>query len=838
MQKPHFLKLITFFLIILISFSCSNDDTEMSENRFPTIQPQTFAITEDITDSTVIGDVVANDADDDELSFSITNNSNNLFEISEDGAISLRDGYELDFESMFSHVITVEVSDGVVAANALITINVMDIDEDVEFITTWQTRTANESIVIPVQEGFTYDYMVDWGDGSPIASYSESATHIYETADIYTVKITGIFPSIYFNSMGLNADKIISIEQWGHIEWHSMKSAFDGCQNLTHNATDAPNLSLVTDMSGMFRSATSFDATSYKKDDLLSWDVSNVTDMSSMFLFTPFNGDISTWNVSKVTNMSAMFFGAANFNSDISTWNVSNVTAMPSMFNAARSFNQDLSNWETSNVTDCYQFNLDSSITTDKLPTKGACFSDFSQGTGLVFKTTWQTTIENESISIPITSGDISIDWGDDSITSELTHTYTTAGIYNVVVYGQFSSLSFKNSPGKDKILAVSQWGENQWETMENAFDGCSNLLITATDAPDLSNVTNMSAMFYNAVALDSYFNHWDVSNVSDMSSMFYGATSFNGNISNWDVSNVFTMKNMFRSARNFDGDISNWDVSSVTNMSFLFNHANSFNGDLSEWDVSNVTDMTFMFSNSSSFNSDISNWDVSNVTNMSVLFTKASSFDQDLSNWDVSNVTDMSYMFFEATIFTSDLSNWDVSNVTNMKYMFTSAYYFNSDLSTWIVNNVTDMEGMFYAVNNLTTDIGNWDVAKVTSMKAMFYNSNSLILNISNWNVSNVTDMAFMFRGCDSSILELSTWDVSNVTDMEAMFYSASSFNSDISNWDVSNAINMIAMFRGASSFNQNLSNWNTINVTDCSNFSIDSALISENLPTAGTCF
>ena len=36
-----------------------------------------------------------------------------------------------------------------------------------------------------------------------------------------------------------------------------------------------------------------------------------------MFSYTEFNGDISSWNVSNVTNMHSMFFDSA-FNGDIS----------------------------------------------------------------------------------------------------------------------------------------------------------------------------------------------------------------------------------------------------------------------------------------------------------------------------------------------------------------------------------------------------------------------------------------------------------------------------------------------------------------------------------------
>ena len=76
-----------------------------------------------------------------------------------------------------------------------------------------------------------------------------------------------------------------------------------------------------------------------------------VTDMSGIFDGTNLNGDISSWDVSNVTNMSSMFNGASDFNQNISIWDVSNVTIMGGMFNEAHSFNQDISSWDVSNVT-------------------------------------------------------------------------------------------------------------------------------------------------------------------------------------------------------------------------------------------------------------------------------------------------------------------------------------------------------------------------------------------------------------------------------------------------------------------------------------------------------
>jgi surface protein len=58
-----------------------------------------------------------------------------------------------------------------------------------------------------------------------------------------------------------------------------------------------------------------------------------------------FNANIGSWNVSSVTNMEGVFRSALAFNQDIGSWNVSSVTDMTYMFYVTSAFNQDLSGW-------------------------------------------------------------------------------------------------------------------------------------------------------------------------------------------------------------------------------------------------------------------------------------------------------------------------------------------------------------------------------------------------------------------------------------------------------------------------------------------------------------
>jgi surface protein len=153
---------------------------------------------------------------------------------------------------------------------------------------------------------------------------------------------------------------------------------------------------------------------------------------------------------------------------------------------------------------------------------------------------------------------------------------------------------------------------------MERAFMYAANVQILAQDLPNLTSVTDMSYMFYQATNLTGNFSGWDTTNVTNMSYTFYGATQFNRQIGSWNTSNVTNMSSMFYNASNFNQPIGNWNTSKVTNMSYMFFGAPNFNQPIGSWDTSKVTNMTYMFYQAAVFNWNLSRWCVAAVTSYS----------------------------------------------------------------------------------------------------------------------------------------------------------------------------------------------------------------------------
>lgn len=265
-------------------------------------------------------------------------------------------------------------------------------------------------------------------------------------------------------------------------------------------------------------------------------------------------------------------------------------------------------------------------------------------GNDFVLLVTLEAEQEFSIYADPSFDYDYSIDWGDGTHTFNHTestsHTYAQAGAYQITISGEYPAFRFcTDNSGCDNFkIDIMQWGSNEWLSMEAAFSGLEKFTILASDTPNLSQVNNISFMFYKATNFNSDISAWDVSSVTEMVFTFGLASSFNGDISQWDTSNVTDMGGLFYFASSFNTDISNWNTSSVTRMHSLFAFASNFNGDISQWDTSSVSYMATMFMGASSFDGNLSLWDVSAVDNMNKMFYDATNMSGNLSNWAVKN--------------------------------------------------------------------------------------------------------------------------------------------------------------------------------------------------------
>lgn len=219
----------------------------------------------------------------------------------------------------------------------------------------------------------------------------------------------------------------------------------------------------------------------------------------------------------------------------------------------------------------------------------------------LPFVSTWTTTGADQVVTLPLISGgtySFGVDWGDgnqDVITawnqSEKAHTYSgSAATYTITITGICKGFQFNNAGDKTVISTISQWGVLDISTSV-AFYGCTNLNITATDAPTVSSTT-MRYAFRDCTSLTTpNLNSWDMSGVTDMLGMFQSATSFNGTVAGWDTGSVITTQNMFIHAAAFNQAIGVWDMSSNAHVGGMFYNvgAAAFDQDVGGWNIGQV---------------------------------------------------------------------------------------------------------------------------------------------------------------------------------------------------------------------------------------------------------
>lgn len=321
-------------------------------------------VNENIAEDFTIVELEALDPEGNNVTFSLIDNPESVFELTQGNIVSLANGQNLDFEELPNdYELDVSAFDGVNEVNYEVNIRVRNVEDadpkdPATFVTSWETTEPDEEIRLYVRKpDYNYDFTINWGDGtienltSLDVIEEEYFSHIYEDEGNYTVGITGIFPALNFGLDGCNqsvhAKKLMSIDRWGTIQWRTMEGAFSGCSNFEYLAPDVPILTEVESAGYMFSSCSNFNG------NLGDWNIATITDMSGMFSGCDiFTGEgLQNWNVQGVTNMANMFENCDVFTGEgLQNWEVQGVTDMTSMFENCDNFNADLGSWNTESV--------------------------------------------------------------------------------------------------------------------------------------------------------------------------------------------------------------------------------------------------------------------------------------------------------------------------------------------------------------------------------------------------------------------------------------------------------------------------------------------------------
>ncbi|MEM0931848.1 MAG: cadherin repeat domain-containing protein, partial [Bacteroidota bacterium] len=124
-----------------------SDDDDTGANTPPIVDDAEFSVDENLAPGSLIGEIVAEDAEQTVLTYAIeAGDDASLFDVDDKGNLTLAADQNLDYESATSHQITVVVGDGSVTVKGDVTINVNDINEAPQLLTDVSTIQVVESI--------------------------------------------------------------------------------------------------------------------------------------------------------------------------------------------------------------------------------------------------------------------------------------------------------------------------------------------------------------------------------------------------------------------------------------------------------------------------------------------------------------------------------------------------------------------------------------------------------------------------------------------------------------------------------------------------------------------
>ena len=459
--------------------------------------------------------------------------------------------------------------------------------------------------------------------------------------------------------------------------------------------------------------------------------------------------------------------------------------------------------------------------------------------------TVWRTTSPDEIITLwggnttvaPTAKlNDIynyEVDWGDGSTETVVgvrnkTHTYTTAGDYEVKITGQFGGFQFLNGPqaDRDKLIELKNWGISKLWGLYYTFFNCTELDVTATDAPYFDGIGNLEKR------------------TNDCHSAFRGNKTVNLDISKFDLSWSSRFYNLCYG--NNDAEtikMPNNLTATTYDHSYMFYNVgtNTTNGCTLSWDnYTNEYTGTYLSANSMFAASkwkklDLNNWSIKAITGSYTFgsFVDVPGNELNMKNWTTNNGgagwLSFSSTFRGNTASIVDTTGWDVSvseNCTSWSHMaYSSPLWLEwKGLSYISLKSVTTTINAFYNCNKLKFKSGGSNFSNTSSPDGSLVSTRQMfglvgsalsiaeladaeVPNVSNWNMSNCTTINSMFYGADvgDEMPNVDNWDLSSLTEATSFAYASgkASYTKpwyiDWRNANISNALTNMTNFNRA---------------------------------------
>ncbi len=431
--------------------------------------------------------------------------------------------------------------------------------------------------------------------------------------------------------------------------------------------------------------------------------------------------------------------------------------------------------------------------------------------------------VSARALNVPVPNTNILVDW------------YNTDGLYTkgngierhpggIVRITELSNKIdltdwhyYNNNGGNMRagLLDVRKWGHADFTGASEAFRNYDSLkTFSATDGPIVGG--DLSNMFRDTDKFDGLgLQYWDVSKVSSMRQMFYNADGLKGLYEGEDEDGNSVTKNVF----------TGWSVENVTTASEMFRNTAIYTGNyMSDLNWESLTDASRMFYNADGLIGEkMNNWTFTSKVRDGARFREFFQFSEKYtgegsSNWiiDAGAYNDLFQMFYGTSFVGKDVKNWHikVSDSRGMYLLFDWMFYgrrssiTGEGMSGWTIDTQgTDGYYMFRGFNSLTgVGMSDWHFPTMTSAYHLFYGRRNLTgEGMTGWKFDNVTNGYGLFENLASFNGDITGWELPKLENGTRLFWDSPKFEGkglDSWNDNFKNLTNGSRMFYGATAF------------------------------------